>query len=80
MPNVYILEGGVNNWIKIFAADDPEITPTPAPPGDHLAYKFPAALGARYEAAIPNPHEWELEYTPKIKLQLNRDKSGGGCG
>lgn len=39
-----------------------------------------AGLGARYEAAYPNPHEWELDYTPRIKLQIQRDKSGGGCG
>ena len=81
LPNVYILDGGINNWLRVFAAEEPEITPTPTPPGqDVLAYKFPAALGARYAAAAPNPHEWELEYTPKIKLELKRDKSGGGCG
>ena len=81
VPNVYILEGGVNNWLKVFAAGEKEITPTPGPPGqDQLQYTFPAALGARYEAAYPNPHEWELEYVPKIKLQIMRDKSGGGCG
>jgi hypothetical protein len=81
VPNVYILEGGINNWLATFAAEDPEITPTPAPPGlDKLRYSFPAALGSRYLASFPNPHEWELEYIPKIKLQLKRDKSGGGCG
>jgi hypothetical protein len=37
-------------------------------------------MGDRYLAADPNPHEWELEYTPKIKLEMKRDKSGGGCG
>ena len=63
------------------AEQDPEITPTPIPPGqDQLRYNFLAALGSRYLASFPNPHEWELEYTPKIKLQLKRDKSGGGCG
>jgi uncharacterized membrane protein (DUF485 family)/rhodanese-related sulfurtransferase len=81
VPNSYILEGGINNWLNIFAAEEPEIMPTPtAPGGDKLAYRFPAALGARYAAASPNPHEWEFEYTPKIILQLKRDKSGGGCG
>jgi rhodanese-related sulfurtransferase len=81
VPNVYILEGGINNWLKTFAAAEPKISPTPTPPSaDRLAYTFSAALGDRYTAANPNPHEWELEYTPKIKLQLQRDKSGGGCG
>ncbi len=81
VPNVYILEGGINNWLRIFAGQEVKITPTPTPPGqDELAYRFQAALGARYEASYPNPHEWELEYTPKIKLQIKRDKSSGGCG
>lgn len=81
VPNVYILEGGLNNWLRIFAQEDPQITPTPTPPGDDQpAYVFSAALGSRYSAASPNPLEWKLEYTPKIKLQIKRDKSGGGCG
>lgn len=81
VTNVYILEGGVNHWLEVFAAHDPEISPTPTPAGqEKLSYQFPAALGSRYEAAFPNPHEWELEYIPKIKLELKRDKSGGGCG
>jgi rhodanese-related sulfurtransferase len=81
VSNVYILEGGVNNWIKTFAAADTNITPTPVPPGaDRLAYNFTAALGGRYDASNPNPHEYQLEYTPKIKLELKRSPSGGGCG
>jgi rhodanese-related sulfurtransferase len=81
VPNVYILEGGINHWLKIFAAKEPNITPTPTPPANEkLAYIFPAALGDHYEAADPSAHEWKLEYTPKIKLQIQRDKSGGGCG
>jgi len=81
VSNVYILEGGINNWIKTFAAAEPDITPTPAPPGnDRLAYHFTAALGGRYAASHPNPLEYKLEYIPKIKLQLKRSPSGGGCG
>ena len=81
IENVYILEGGINNWLETFAATSPEITPTPTfPIGEHLAYRFNAALGERYDAADPSPHEYELEYTPKIKLQLKRSPSGGGCG
>jgi branched-chain amino acid transport system ATP-binding protein len=56
-------------------------TPTPVPNGDDtLQFVFASALGDRYSAANPSPHEWELEFTPKIQLQLKRDKSGGGCG
>jgi rhodanese-related sulfurtransferase len=81
VPNVYILEGGVNNWLRTFAADESEIVPKPASVGqDRLGFLFLAALGDRYEAAFPNLHDWEMEFIPKIKLEMRRDKSGGGCG
>ena len=82
VPNVYILEGGVNNWIDTFGSLETSlILPTSgAVQPDALRYLFPAALGDRYECSSPNPHEWELEFTPKIKLEIKRDKSGGGCG
>jgi rhodanese-related sulfurtransferase/uncharacterized membrane protein (DUF485 family) len=82
VSNVYILEGGLNNWIAFFGADDPNIEGKASNPKDEqLAYIFPAALGDRYECSDPNPIEFEeLEFEPKIQLQLKRDKSGGGCG
>lgn len=81
VTNVYILEGGLNNWLKTFAGKDPGITPTPTPGGDDsLEYTFPAALGARYDASFPHPEDFNLEYTPKIKLEIKRSPSGGGCG
>ena len=82
VPNVYILEGGINNWIKFFRSSDPLIEPlADYPAGDLPAYMFPAALGDRYLCADPDPVEYEsLQFTPKIQLQLRRDKSGGGCG
>lgn len=81
VPNVYILEGGINNWLAIFASEDPQIKATPTPPGgERLSFVFPAALGDRFSAADPDPHEYKIEYTPKIKLQRNRGPSGGGCG
>ncbi len=80
--NVYILEGGINGWIAFFGEDDPLITPVSGAAGeDQLRFSFPAALGARYRSAYPDPQKYEeLEFEPKIKLQLQRDKSGGGCG
>jgi rhodanese-related sulfurtransferase len=83
IPNAYILEGGINIWLTTFGHDDAAIQPTATPAadvGDTLDFTFFAAMGDRYLAADPNPHEWELEYTPKIKLEMKRDKSGGGCG
>jgi rhodanese-related sulfurtransferase len=81
ISNVYILEGGVNNWIAFFGKDDPTLQPNPNAGDDQLSYIFPAALGDRYESCSPSPIEYEkLTFDAKIKLQLKRDKSGGGCG
>jgi rhodanese-related sulfurtransferase len=82
VPNVYILEGGVNNWISFFGKDDlPQLTTNPSAGDDQLKYIFPAALGDRYASCNPSPIEYEnLTFEARIKLQLKRDKSGGGCG
>jgi len=81
VQNVYILEGGVNNWVAFFGKDDKTLQPNPKAGDDQLGYIFPAALGSRYESCSPNPIEYEtLTFEAKIKLQLKRDKSGGGCG
>lgn len=81
VQNVYILEGGVNQWISFFGNGEQEITTNPNAGDDQLGYIFPAALGDRYESCAPSPIEYEdLEFEAKIKLQLKRDKSGGGCG
>ena len=81
VPNVYILEGGINEWLATFGHEEGDIVQVAAPTGDDtLCFNFPAALGDRFAAADPSPHEWQFEYTPKVKLQIKRDKSGGGCG
>ncbi len=81
VPNVYILEGGINNWIAFFGTEEDALRPNPNAGDDELGYFFPAALGSRYESCSPDPIEYEnMEFVEKIKLQLKRDKSGGGCG
>jgi len=81
IPNVYLLEGGINNWITAFGKTDPEILPVSSALDEALKFTFPAALGDRYECADPSPIENEkIEFVPRIQLQLKRDKSGGGCG
>ncbi|RMH00047.1 MAG: rhodanese-like domain-containing protein [Chloroflexi bacterium] len=88
LTNVYILEGGINNWLATFNIEPDEegvavamapVPVTPPPPGDEvLHYKFPAALGAQYPAAYPDPHEFEdIEYTPKVKLEIKQATGGG---
>lgn len=78
--NVYILEGGINRWLDVFAGSEPAIQPAPLAAPDRLRYTFDAALGAAYPIAFPDPHDWELEYSPKIQLQIKRGPMGGGCG
>lgn len=80
VPNVYILEGGINGWLDIFAKDDIGIRPLEGAGEGELRYEFASALGAAYQIADPEFHEYELEFTPKIKMELKRAPSGGGCG
>ncbi len=81
VSNAYILEGGINEWLATFGHGEGDIVQVAAPTGDDtLCFSFPAALGDRFAASDPSPHAWTLEYTPKVKLQIKRDKSGGGCG
>ena len=80
VPNAYILEGGINNWIAFFGENE-GFQSVSSSSNDQLKYTFPAALGSSYESCDPNLIEYEeLEFEAKIKLELKRDKSGGGCG
>jgi hypothetical protein len=79
--NVYILEGGVNNWIATFADEDfKAANALPSHADDTLAYTFTAALGSRQPMANPNPDVFALEFTPKVKLEGKRGATSGGCG
>lgn len=82
IPNVYVLKGGINNWITVFGKEDASIVrKTESGQADQLQYIFPAALGDRYSCSDPSPIEYEnIQFQPVIQLQLKRDKSGGGCG
>ena len=81
VPNIYILEGGINAWLDTYAHDnftDEERVPGHQP--DQLAYRFNAATGARHQAAEPDPHFLDLKYEPKVILELKRAPTSGGCG
>ncbi|MDT8307452.1 MAG: YeeE/YedE thiosulfate transporter family protein [Anaerolineae bacterium] len=81
VPNVYILEGGINNWLDTFASQEFKTQyQVGSVSAGALSYRLDAALGARYPAAEPDPHAYALEYTPKVKLEVKRGPSGGGCG
>lgn len=82
VPNVYILEGGVNNWLNTFSEDEFQDTYRLV---DYelgsLAYRFESALGSRYPAADPNADVFHnIEYTPVVEMQVKRGPASGGCG
>jgi len=82
VPNVYILEGGVNNWIRTFSDVDFRAQHLLRDrPNDQPAWRFDTAIGSRHAAAEPNPLAYEgIEFEPKVKLELKRAAEGGGCG
>ncbi len=82
VPNVYILEGGINHWLEYFHKEDEgRIRPLEGDfPPETLRWSFAYALGDQYHAAFPNAHEYDIPYTPKVKLKLKRGPTGGGCG
>ena len=81
LPNVYILEGGVNNWIRTYGGDEfVQQHLLRNRENDQPAFRFDAALGSRQPAAEPNPEAFEIEFEPKVKLELKRAPASGGCG
>jgi rhodanese-related sulfurtransferase len=89
VPNVYILDGGINQWLSLCRPHKPG---APRPPhilrsdagtlGDEeLKYTFPAALGDRYPEARPPEFCFsDRSYTPKVKVLKPVEVPGGGCG
>ena len=80
VPNVYILDGGINRWLATYGDDDLTKNFNIGAGSDQLCYIFDSAIGSNYMAAEPDPHAHEVEYIPKVKLELKRGPSSGGCG
>ncbi len=82
VPNVYILSGGINNWLDTFATpfEDEFCGKVVEVEDDELHYTFEAALGSNCPAAYPDHEKYHFDYEPKIKLELKRAPVGGGCG
>ncbi len=80
VPNIYILDGGVNHWLDVWANERfRRENAIPQATGEQLAWRFDAATGSRHPAAQPNPYV-NLEFEPKVKLELKRAPTSGGCG
>jgi len=82
VPNVYILGGGINEWINVFANEDFLVDhPRIETDDEQLKYLFTSALGARYAPAQPHIDSFEdIEYESKVELELKRGATSGGCG
>ncbi len=81
LPNIYILEGGINAWLKNYAAGSlGEEDRVYNRQEDQLAYRFNAATGSRHPAAEPSPDAIDLKFEPKVILELKRAPTSGGCG
>lgn len=79
--NVYLLEGGINYWLDVFSADEAEEISLDLHTGeDALHYDFTEALGDRHDLSSPDPEKHEVEFTPKVKLEMKKGPLGGGCG
>jgi len=82
-PNVYILAGGINRWLREFTPEKNgrgAIEADTVKPDGTFRHSFEWALGSRHPASLPNPHDFEtLQYTKKVKLQTRVVKKGG-CG
>ncbi len=84
VQNLYILEGGINNWIDVFGAEKTVARRKEgATPGsDGMSYVFTKAYGSTLHLSNPIGDHGELpdiQYEKKVKLQLKVAKSGG-CG
>lgn len=63
VPNLYVIEGGINRWLALYPAPSCVAQPDPASLGgqEKLAYRFAFATGSRLPAAWPElPHSKEF--------------------
>jgi hypothetical protein len=81
LHNVYILEGGINFWLEVFGEGGHHNARFSLVSGEALNHSFDAALGDHHPASYPDAElMYEIEYTPKVKLELKKGPTGGGCG
>ncbi len=76
--NVYILEGGINNWLAVYGENEYE--QIAAADEEALRYVFAAALGDQEEIATPHQHDDGIEYESKVIMEQKAPTGGGGCG
>lgn len=81
VPNIYVMEGGINGWLQSFAPPgmiQGHTILTSA--GERLPLYFEQALGSRHPLASPNLAGYPNDFVKKVKLEVKRAPAGGGCG
>jgi len=82
--NLYILAGGINGWLDLFAEEGAcpagcRPKDGPSDPGE-LSWRFEAAMGAQPPIANPDLFiDQAFDFTPKVKLEV-KARPAGGCG
>ena len=79
--NLYILSGGINNWLTYFPLDTGIAEPVEGDtPGEILHYVFNRAVGEAMGASNPGTeHDLKIEFEKKVKIQKKKIIAGG-CG
>ena len=86
VKNLYVLAGGMNLWLDVFADGELDARPTSAPTADEtLRHAFGEALGSRYPYARPSEPVYlrvvaEREPEWKVKPVVKAPAAAGGCG
>jgi rhodanese-related sulfurtransferase len=85
VPNVYLLEGGLNHWLEVFGhfghEDCPPLETLAGETGEErLQHLFRAAVGSAHPSADPDAHGEDLEFEEKVKIERKKALGGGGCG
>lgn len=84
VQNLYILEGGVNNWIAVFGINITVAYRNESAAGEEdPGFTFTRAYGGTLKLSNPVNEEGkvpgEIRYVKKVKIQAKAAKSGG-CG
>lgn len=81
LPNIYILEGGVNHWLEVYGPRRLVKSAQRCPGDECRRYLFSAALGDRHPEADPgSQHVGTRKYQKKIKALRAGVRKSGGCG
>ncbi|MGC4064417.1 MAG: hypothetical protein QM784_07200 [Polyangiaceae bacterium] len=71
VENLYVLSGGIPNWLRLFSSQDVEATRWLARGDEHVASR----------PQVHGPSSGPLAYVPTVKRPgLGAKQSGGGCG